>query len=381
MAKKDKGKSRKRIKNWKSRYDANGDAEGGIAGREKFSKRQIKLGDGRFAAGEEGLSDNVSTKSGTVTGVFRRGALVRVDGQDIHCGIAKTFRPPDGFENTSPLAIGDEVTIILPEASHVDGQLHLDKHRTDGMIVSRELRRTLLCRPESHRGRKKDDYQDVFVRVIASNIDQILLVAAIANPPVHRGLLDRFLIAAQRGELDLILAMNKIDLAEISDDIRTITSDMSQQGARILYYSALEGTNIQDVRNVLAGKKTVLAGASGVGKTETVNTLIEEVEARTRPVREKDQRGRHTTSQARVYDLPCGGTLIDTPGIRALGVDINPEELAWYFSDFQKLAPSCKFRDCTHTHEPGCRIIQAIETGEIPTRRYESYLRILETIE
>jgi ribosome biogenesis GTPase len=119
-----------------------------------------------------------------------------------------------------------------------------------------------------------------------------------------------------------------------------------------------------------------------VGKSTLINALIPEADAATNTVREKDNRGRHTTSQARIYDVPHldGGLIIDTPGIRELDLGVTAEELPWYFPEIEAVAPNCKFRDCTHTHEPGCAVQTAVEAGEIPPRRFESYLRMLNTV-
>ncbi|MCK4602480.1 MAG: ribosome small subunit-dependent GTPase A, partial [Phycisphaerae bacterium] len=143
---------------------------------------------------------------------------------------------------------------------------------------------------------------------------------------------------------------------------------------------AVTGQGLEDLRAALLGRRSVLAGASGVGKSTLINALVPEADAATRAIRMKDQRGRHTTSAAVVYDLPKGGVIIDTPGIRELGVGLKAGELPWYFPEFEPLSPQCKFNNCTHTHEPDCAVVRAVEEGNILPRRYESYLRILESL-
>ena len=125
----------------------------------------------------------------------------------------------------------------------------------------------------------------------------------------------------------------------------------------------------------------MLAGASGVGKSTLVNALVPGAGAAVREVRAKDDRGRHTTSAATVYDLPGGGLLVDTPGIREIGIRLTAEELSWYFPEFEPLQSRCRFRNCSHTHEPACAVQAAVEAGEISPRRFESYLRILATLD
>jgi ribosome biogenesis GTPase len=374
---KDKGKSRRRIKNWRARFEAGQDVESAAAPRQKFAPREIKLGAGSFGGGQAQELAGLVQVNGLVTGVFQRGVLVRVEGRELLCGIAKTFRPPDGFEHTSPLAVGDDVTAALARDEHV-GQRHLDRNHMDGMILSRQPRRTLLSRPQPRSAKRNRLYDgQSSEKVIAANIDVLLIVASTAAPPMRRGLIDRFLIIAERGELTPVLVMNKIDLADIDEQI---AADFTERGVRIVRTSAVTGAGLGDLTEALSGRRSVLAGASGTGKTSLLNALLPETEAATRTVRPKDLRGRHTTSQARVYDLPCGGLLIDTPGVRELGVGITPEELPWYFPEFEPLAPQCKFRDCTHTHEPGCAVQAAVESGAIPHTRFESYLRIRETL-
>ena len=318
--------------------------------------------------------------TGVINGVFRRGSYVKCDNfeDDLFCGIAKTFRPPEGAEASSPLAIGDVVSVALTRDDHVSGDLSLDRNRMDGMIVSREPRSTMLARPQPISRKRKDEYVEKFtIKVIAANMDTLLIVAASQQPALRPRLIERFLIAAQRGDMKPVLAINKIDLG-IPDD--PLLNDLAEMGLEIIYLSAATGEGLDKLRERLSGHKCVLAGASGVGKSTIVNAILPHVEVPTRTVRGKDKRGRHTTSQAKIYDLDCGGKLVDTPGIRELGVNMDAGELCWYFPEIEAVAPDCKFRDCTHTHEPGCAVQAAVENGDILPRRFESYLRILESI-
>ena len=379
--KRNKGKSQRRVKDWNSRMHVGREIEDidlRINTKQNFSAKAVKLRDDNFADNQSTDDSAQNLITGIVTGVFRRATYVRVNGQDMFCAIAKTFRVPEGAENSTPIAVGDSVTVALADEKHTSGQVEIDKNRMDGMIVSRNPRETVLARPAPRSAKRNSQYQEIPEKVIAANMDQLLLVAATASPTVSQGLIDRFLITAQRGNLQPILVINKIDIA---DPDPAIIEDVTANGAEIIYCSAKTGDGIEKIRELLDKKRTVLAGLSGVGKSTIINRLIPQAQAATRTVREKDQRGRHTTSQSRVYDLECGGLIVDTPGIRELGVAATQDQLAWYFPEFENFVNDCKFRNCTHTHEPGCAVHHAVETGEIKPRRYDAYLRILATIE
>lgn len=374
-----KGKSERRIKDWYSRF-VSGEEDGGTeARRQKLtSRRAVKLPPGRFDADADrdavGLASLPQVR-GMIVGFFPGGAAVRVEGGDMLCGIAKTFRAPDG---ASAMAVGDDVTVAVARDRHADAT-GADRDRADGMIVSRELRRTVLARPRPRSGKFRAAYDDeTFEKVIAANMDVLLIVAATCRPALRHGLIDRFLIIAERGELTPVLVINKIDLARPDADV---LGDFEAIGIQIVFCSAISGEGLDDLAAALGGKRSVLAGASGVGKTTLINAMLPGVNAATRTIRDKDDRGRHTTSAAIAYDLPCGGIIIDTPGIRELGMKLGADELPWYFPEIEAVAPDCRFNDCTHTHEPDCAVQVAVQRGAVPTRRYESYLRLVETLD
>jgi ribosome biogenesis GTPase len=369
---KKKGKSERRIKDWKQRYRS-GRADTG-AQRQRLAPRAVKLPAFRLEAPEENL-DDLEKVGGLVVSMFRGGSAVRRNdtGEELLCGIAKTFRAP---ENATALTVGDEVTVAL--APHAEAADDADRDRADGMIVSREPRRTVLSRPQPRSGKRRDEYDnETFEKVIAANMDVLLIVAAVRQPPIRPGLLDRFLIIAERGELAPVLVVNKCDLGSPPAGVMASMEDL---GVEILLTSAERGDGLDALAQRLGGKRSVLAGASGVGKSTLVNALVPEADAATRAVRAKDSRGRHTTSQSVVYDLAGGGLLVDTPGVRELGIHLDAAELPWYFPEFEEVARRCRFNDCTHTHEPACAVLEAVEQGAIPRPRYESYLRILDSL-
>ena len=369
---KDKGKSRRRIRNWQNRLQE-GEADNAAPARQSLSSsRAVKIPAHRLEAPEENL-DNLPKATGMVVGFFPGGVIVRNAEGELLCGVAKTFR---ATENSSILAVGDEVTVALTQ--HADGNVNADKDRTDGFVIAREPRETLLARPQPTSGKRQDIYKvETFQRVIAANMDQLVVVSSMRQPKVKPGLIDRFMIVAERGELLPLLVINKIDLARPDDALLEHIAEIEMP---TVFCSAETGEGVDEFEARLAGHKNVLAGLSGVGKSTLINAIFPDANALTRTVRDKDQRGRHTTSAAVVYDLPCGGVIIDTPGIRELGMDLTEQELPWYFPEFEPFVADCKFNDCTHTHEPNCAIIAAVETGQISDRRYDSYLRILESL-
>jgi ribosome biogenesis GTPase len=199
-------------------------------------------------------------------------------------------------------------------------------------------------------------------RVIAANIDLLVVVASITNPPLRPGLIDRYLIAAARGGIQPLLCVNKIDLM---DD--TVTSELYR--VPIICCSARTGQGIDDLRYLLAGSLSVLAGHSGVGKSSILNALADTNHARTGRVSDETGKGRHTTSASHLYELGNGARIIDTPGIREFGLGrVTIDELQQAFPEFA--GQGCRFKDCSHIHEPGCRVRDA------GCARYASYLRI-----
>jgi ribosome biogenesis GTPase len=379
MAKR-KGKSRNRQQDWQRVRRPDADAGEDVQNRRRIAHRRVRLpGQAQDAAIFAETGPGNTQLTGLVAQLYPGGAIVRTGPHgDLLCGVAGTFRPAP---NASALAVGDIVTLALTadaeRLAHA-GQLHLDPDRVDGMILQRGPRETALSRPQPMRGKRRDAHAtEVFEKVIAANMDQLAVVASVAQPPMRRRLLDRYRIIAERGELPLALVVTKTDLGEPD---RVLLADHEALGTPIVFCSSVAGDGIDGVRALLAGKRTILAGASGVGKSSLLNALLPGLDAATREIRASDNRGRHTTSAAVLYELPFGGQVVDTPGIRELGVEIDPAELPWYFPEFEPFSPQCRFNDCTHTHEPGCAVQQAVEAGQIPHRRFESYLRIHETL-
>lgn len=228
-------------------------------------------------------------------------------------------------------------------------------------------RRTVLSRPDPHNPRIQ--------RVIAANVDVVVNVVSLKTPPLHPGLIDRYLIAIGKSGADPLICVNKIDLQSAGEE-RDPLRPYQDLGIPVIFCSATTGIGLAELSGAMAGKLCVFAGHSGVGKSSLLNALNPELEIATSAVSTANEKGRHTTTSSALYRLPNGAIVIDTPGIREFGLwDITPADLLNYFQEF--LGHPCAFSDCTHTHEPNCGVKQAVaEGGEIAKARYESYVRI-----
>jgi ribosome biogenesis GTPase / thiamine phosphate phosphatase len=265
--------------------------------------------------------------------------------------------------STDLAAIGDRVEISLQEAG--------------GMIETVAPRVRVLSRQAPGRGGRGSARQDPGAeQVLVANPDQVALVFACAQPAPHLRMLDRFLVMAEANKLPAIICANKIDLVppraarDLFELYRTL-------GYAVVYTSAATGQGVDELRQLLHGKISVLSGPSGVGKSSLLNALQPGLGLQARAVSEATFKGRHTTVYSELLPLADGGYVADTPGIRSLGLwDVEPEELDGYFVDIKPFVGSCEFGDCTHLTEPGCAVCRAVENGQIAPSRYESYRRL-----
>ena len=258
----------------------------------------------------------------------------------------------------SGLTVGDEV-LLEPFG---------ETHRLTAVLP----RRSLLTRADPHDPRR--------ARAIAANIDVVVVMVAAKAPPLHPRLIDRYLVAVEHSGARAALAVNKVDL--LTDTERDEVLDLLQPylGLHIpvVLCSVTTGEGVEDLRDVLAGATCVFVGQSGVGKSSLLNALHEEAAAKTGAVRAGDGRGRHITSASSLYELAGGVRVIDTPGIRRFSVDdADTASIAEGFTEFAPFAARCRYRDCTHVHEPGCAVQEAVREGAIPRSRYASYRRLL----
>jgi len=238
-------------------------------------------------------------------------------------------------------------------------------------------RRTTLSRPDPANPNRE--------RVIAANVDVATMVVSVRAPAFHPRLIDRFLIAIARGGVRPLLCVNKLDLLEHSAERREIDEALvpyEALGVSVVLASATSGEGIDELRGELAGRTCVFVGQSGVGKSTLLNTLDPSCVRRTREGREHDGKGRHTTSRSTLTTLADGTRVIDTPGIRSFGLwEVTRETLREEIPEFDAFAPRCRFRDCTHRHEPSCAVREAVADGAVPRSRYEAYLRLLDSLD
>ena len=287
------------------------------------------------------------------------------DGQLIDCKIKGNFRLK-GIRSTNPVAVGDRVQIV-------------PNNEGTAFITEIEDRRNYIIRKSINLSKQS--------HIIAANVDQAILVVTVANPQTSTTFIDRFLASAEAYRVPVILVFNKTDL--LDDDMRRYQEAMVNLYQTIGYechqISAENGDGVDDLRPLLKDKITLLSGNSGVGKSTLINRLVPEANLRTSEISDAHNTGQHTTTFSEMIPLSpitqhlTPGFLIDTPGIKGFGTfDMEPEELTSYFKEIFHFSQDCRFSNCTHTHEPGCAVLKALEDHYIAESRYQSYLSMLE---
>ena len=214
-------------------------------------------------------------------------------------------------------------------------------------------------------------------QIIVSNVDKVVIVGSAAEPNLKPNLIDRMLVSTEHSQISPIICINKVDLVSIAD-LQPIVGQWSQLGYEIHLVSAATGFGIDRLKSRLKSTDSVFCGQSGVGKSSILNAVFPDLELRTSHVSFESQKGRHTTTAARLIPMPDGGHLIDTPGIRQFQLwDVIPEEVAGYFRDIRPWINFCRFPNCTHTHESDCGVKEAVADGKLTTRRYDSYCQMI----
>ena len=280
------------------------------------------------------------------------------DGQLIDCKIKGNFRLK-GIRSTNPVAVGDRVEIV-------------PNNEGTAFITEIEDRRNYIIRKSINLSKQS--------HIIAANVDQAILVVTVVNPQTSTTFIDRFLASAEAYRVPVILAFNKTDL--LDDDMRRYQEAMVNLYKTIGYecyqISAGTGEGVDALHSQLKGKITLLSGNSGVGKSTLINRLVPDANLRTSEISDAHNTGQHTTTFSEMIRIE-DGWLIDTPGIKGFGTfDIEPEELTSYFKEIFHFSQDCRFSNCTHTHEPGCAVLKALEDHYIAQSRYQSYLSMLE---
>ncbi|WP_026905194.1 ribosome small subunit-dependent GTPase A [Pedobacter glucosidilyticus] len=264
-----------------------------------------------------------------------------------------------GLVSTNPVAVGDFV------------DFELEPEQETAVISKVHDRKNYIIRKSINLSKQ--------VQIIAANLDQACLVVTLASPRTSLGFIDRFLVTAEAYGIPAILIFNKLDL--FSDEGLEILANYMDLyegiGYKCYAVSAIEGTHVNTIKELLKDKTSLFSGHSGVGKSSLINQIIPGIALRTGEISDWSDMGKHTTTFAEMFELPFGGKLIDTPGIRELGIaDIEPEELAHFFPEMRSRMHGCKFHNCVHINEPGCAILKALDEGDIEPTRYDSYLSI-----
>jgi ribosome biogenesis GTPase len=293
---------------------------------------------------------------------------VHTDDGDVVCRVRGRLKQER--RDTDLVAVGDWVRISLIEE---DGTGMIEE------VAERERALTRLAPSARGRGSRRwdrDGYLSERQQVIVANPDQAVFVFACAEPDPRLRMLDRLLVGAAIQQIPPVVCANKADLVG-RREAQSLFGVYQEIGYPVLYTSATTSEGVGELRDALQGKTSALVGPSGVGKTSLLNRMQPGLGLRVRQVSQATSKGRHTTVVPQLFPLDIGGWVADTPGIRALALfDVDPEELDAYFPDIAPLVALCQFSDCTHTVEPGCMVIQAVEEGQVSRHRYESYVRL-----
>lgn len=281
------------------------------------------------------------------------------------CRVAGRMKIDEQITSTNPVAVGDEVEMVVE-----------DPAQRTAVITEVYARNNYIIRASPHSRFKS--------HIVAANLDQAVLMATLRSPKTSQGFIDRYLVTAAAYHVPAAIIFNKADLhrakeLEQFDALRQIYEQMNYP---VVLTSALDQSGLPDIQAVFKDKTSLIAGHSGVGKSTLINELIPGLGLRTQLVSGSSGKGLHTTTFAEMFELPFGGQIIDTPGIRELGiVDLEKAELSHYFLDMQPYIAQCRFNNCLHVNEPGCAVKEAVAEEKINLSRYESYLMMLETMQ
>ncbi len=325
---------------------------------EATRKRTIIAADSESDASgnEAGQQLDVTSRGlfrGRVLAVYGLSSLVEMeDGKEYRCAVRRLLKNLS-TEQRHIIAAGDIV--------------HFRSAGNDeGMIEKVEPRKSMLCRTSKGR-----------LHVIVANVDQLVIVASAAEPSIKPNLIDRYLIAAEQWHIRPIICINKIDLVDPAD-LQPLAGVYGQMGYEVHLVSAETGQGMDRLRRLLVGRESVVSGQSGVGKSSLLNAIEPNLGLRVGKVSTENQKGKHTTTTARLIRMDLGGHVIDTPGIRQFQLwDVIPAEVAGFYRDLRPFVSLCRFPDCTHTHEANCAVKDAVADNRLDARRYESYCHIL----
>lgn len=282
-----------------------------------------------------------------------------VEGDIVECKIKGNFRLK-GIRSTNPVAVGDHVEI--------------ERNQQDtAFITAIGDRKNYIIRKSQNLSKQS--------HIIAANVDQAFLVVTVEHPQTSTTFIDRFLATAEAYSVPVVLVFNKTDLldGDLKHYQRMMVDLYETVGYKCVQVSAQTGEGMEQLKDLLRGRITLLSGNSGVGKSTMINRLLPGVNLRTAEISDAHNTGMHTTTFSEMLPLPGGGYIIDTPGIKGFGTfNMEPEELTSYFKEIFHFSKNCRFSNCTHTHEPGCAVLKAVEDHYIAASRYQSYLSMLQ---
>ena len=299
------------------------------------------------------MQGTVIKSSGSVYGVRA------MDGSVVECRVKGNFRLK-GIRSTNPVAVGDHVEFDV---------------RSDGTAYIVEIleRRNYIVRKASNLSKQS--------HILAANLDVCFLIVTISHPATATTFIDRFLAAAEAYRVPVVIVFNKCDLYGDADneELEYLTAVYESIGYKCLHTSATEERGIEELKEMMRGKISLLAGNSGVGKSSLVNAISPEIAAKVGEISRTHDTGMHTTTYTEMFEFMQESYIIDTPGVKGFGTfDMEVEEISHYFVEFFELSKDCRYGNCTHTHEPGCAVLEALERGELAPSRYQSYLSMLE---
>lgn len=355
--------SRARQSDWTRKFQAAAEEQEDVAhderisGKGELTRKRTVRGEESTAAGEEGFGvrlevDESQCLRGRVLAVHGLTSVVEAEaGGQYRCTVRRILKTLS-TDQRHVVAAGDKV-------------LFRPADNREGVIERIEPRHGILSR--GTRGRQ---------HVLVANVDQLIIVGSAAEPYLKPNLIDRFLVSAEQGHLRPCICINKVDLVDAAA-MQPLVGVYSQMGYRVLLVSAQTGFGIDRLRRVLAGRQSVISGQSGVGKSSLLNAVQPGLGLAVAEVSAESQKGRHTTTTARLLPLVVGGYVVDTPGIRQFQLwDVSPEEIGGFYRDLRPYVSRCDFPDCTHTHEAGCAVKNAVADGWLDARRYESYCHL-----
>jgi ribosome biogenesis GTPase len=291
--------------------------------------------------------------------------LRNTEGRTWQARIRGKLKIDSDIASTNPIAVGDIVYYDVEEES-----------ANTAMIRDIAPRRNYIVRVSPHNRNQK--------HIVAANLDAALIIATLAEPRTSQGFIDRFLITAEAYHIPVIIVVNKVDLhnEKHTAQLEEWRLQYENAGYEVFPISALHPETTIALQRRIAGCTTLFSGHSGVGKSTLINALMPNLDLRTAEVSDWSGKGQHTTTFAEMFDLPGGGRIIDTPGVKEFGlIDMAREELSHYYPEMRRILPECRFNNCIHIDEPGCAVKEAVIQGRITQSRYNSYLAILESLD